>query len=77
MPTVRSANQPLYPPHARLVAGDMASEAGWTTALRALLLLNDAPCAADPLLARLTDDDLSLLRTALVALNAVELTSAA
>jgi|YNPNPStandDraft_1061719.scaffolds.fasta_scaffold11869_2 hypothetical protein len=67
-------------PHGQLlpfVAGDMASEAGWPAALRALLLLSEASAATDPLLARLTDEELALLRASLVRLSGIEPTNAA
>lgn len=77
MTTARSLKQQPHGPIPRFSAGDMASEAGWPVALRALLLLSEASAATDPLLARLTDDELALLRASLVRLSGIEPTSAA
>ncbi len=65
---------PLLQP---LASGDVAAEAPWPVALRAMLLLAEAVHPTDPFLARCTDDDLVLLRAALLRLNAIEPTSAA
>lgn len=77
MTTARSLKQQPHGPFLPLVAGDMASETGWPAALRALLLLSEASAANDPLLARLTDDELALLRASLVRLSGIEPTNAA
>lgn len=67
---------PLLQSH-HLASGEMASEATWPVATRALLLLAEAVHPADPALARFTDEDLALLRVALLRLNSIEPTSAA
>jgi hypothetical protein len=77
MTPARRQNQsslPLPPHH---IGGDLGADAAWPVALRALLLLTDATHPADPTLARLSDDDLALLRAALVRLSDGEPTSAA
>jgi hypothetical protein len=45
--------------------------------MRALLLLSEAAHPGDPLLARLSDDDLALLRASMARLAGAEPTSAA
>lgn len=77
MTTARSLKQQPHGPLPPLVVGDMASETGWPAALRALLLLSEASAANDPLLARLTDEELALLRASLVRLSGIEPTNAA
>ncbi len=77
MTTARSLRQSPQGQLPHFIAGDMASEAGLAAAMRALLLLSEASAAADPVLARLTDEEFALLRASLVRLNAIELTSAA
>lgn len=54
---------------------DAAYDAGWPMALRALLLLSEA--AGDPVLTRVSDEELALLRATFVLLDATEPTSAA
>lgn len=78
MTPVRHQNQSTrnHLPHG--VAGsEPGSENAWPVALRALLLLTDAAHPADPTLARLSDDDLVLLRAALARLSGGEPTSIA
>lgn len=77
MTTARSLKPQPHGPLPHFVAGDMASETGWPAALRALLLLSEASAATDPLLARLTDEELALLRASLVRLSGIEPTNAA
>lgn len=64
-------------PHALGLHGELGHEAAWPSALRALLLLTEAVHPADPALARLSDEDLALLRSSLSRLNGGEPTSAA
>lgn len=69
MTPVRPNAQP-YQPLVRLPhGGDGAPEAAWPMAFRALLILSEAAHPGDPLLARLSDDDLALLRASLVRLT--------
>jgi hypothetical protein len=67
--------QPL--PHSVVLPGELGYEPAWPTALRALLMLSEAVHPADPALARLSDEDLALLRASLSRLNGGEPTSAA
>lgn len=67
--------QPLA--HNLALPGELGHEPAWPTALRALLLLTEAVHPADPTLARLSDEDLVLLRDSLIRLNGGEPTSAA
>jgi hypothetical protein len=78
MTPARRQNSPSHnlPPQ-RAHGGDLGSEPVWPVALRALLLLADAAHPADPALARLSDEDLALLRASLVRLSGGEPTSAA
>lgn len=77
MTPVRPTPQP-YQPHLHVaLSGDGAHEVVWPTALRALLLLTEAAHPGDPTLARLSDDELALLRASLVRLAGGEHTSAA
>jgi hypothetical protein len=77
MTPARPNAQPHTMPILFALGGDGASEAAWPTALRALLLLSEAVHPADPLLARLSDDDLALLRASMARLAGAEPTSAA
>lgn len=77
MTPVRPNIQPHQPPMGAALAGDGAFEATWPTALRALLLLAEAAHPGDPLLARLSDDDLALLRASMARLAGAEPTAAA
>lgn len=71
-------NSPSHtPPPARVYGGEPGLEASWPVTLRALLLLTDAAHPADPTLARLSDEDLALLRASLARLTDGEPTSAA
>lgn len=56
---------------------DSPVDAGWPTAFRALLLLTEAVHPGDAALARLTDDEIRLLRASLTRLGGNEHTSAA
>lgn len=78
MTPVRRQNQPAHsaPPHGAS-GGEPGLDAAWSVALRALLLLTDAAHPADPTLARLSDEDLALLRAALGRLADGEPTSVA
>lgn len=78
MTPARSQNSSSHPmpPHGA-AGGERASEAAWPVALRALLLLTDAAHPADPALARLSDEELGMLRAALARLSGGEPTSAA
>lgn len=77
MTPVRPNAQPHQLPFPQALSGDGAFEAAWPTALRALLLLSEAAHPADPLLARLSDDELALLRASMARLAGAEPTSAA
>ena len=77
MPPVRPTPQPHQPPFRLAHTGDGGAEVIWPTALRVLLLLTDAIHPSDPTLARLSDDDLVLLRASLARLTDGESTSAA
>lgn len=68
MTPVRPNAQPHQPPLHVVPTGDGAFEAAWPTALRALLLLTEAAHSGDPLLSRLSDDDLALLRASMARL---------
>ena len=67
--------QPLL--HGLALQGELGYEPAWSTALRALLMLSEAVHPADPTLARLSDEDLALLRASLSHLNGGEPTSVA
>ncbi|MEI8167526.1 MAG: hypothetical protein WCG26_14185 [Chloroflexales bacterium] len=77
MPPVRPTPQPQQPPFRVAFSGDGAAEVAWPTALRALMLLTDAVHLGDPALARLSDDDLILLRASLARLAGSEPSSVA
>jgi hypothetical protein len=77
MTPVRPNTHPQMPPMAMALTGDGSLEGAWPTAMRALLLLTEAAHAGDPLLARLSDDDLALLRASMARLAGAEPTSAA
>ena len=77
MTPVRPNAQPHLPPLRIALTGDGAFDAPWPTALRALLLLTEAAHPGDPVLARLSDDDLALLRASLARLSGGEHTSVA
>ena len=78
MTSARRPNlQPLPFQHNMVAAGEHGHESTWPMALRSLLLLTEAVHPADPNLARLSDEELTLLRASLVRLNAGESTSAA
>ena len=68
MTPVRPNAQPQQPPVRVPHIGDSTLEAAWPMAFRALLLLSEAAHPGDPLLARLSDDDLVLLRASLTRL---------
>jgi hypothetical protein len=77
MTPVRSNAQP-HQPHLHVVRqSDGVCDSAWPTALRALLLLTDAVHPADPTLARLSDEDLALVRAVLARLNGGEPTNIA
>ncbi|NTU80545.1 MAG: hypothetical protein HGA45_14405 [Chloroflexales bacterium] len=77
MTPARSTAQPNQQPLRVALTGDGSIEVVWPMALRALLLLTDAAHPGDPTLARLSDDDLVLLRASLARLAGGEPTSAA
>jgi hypothetical protein len=78
MTSARRPNlQPLPFQHSMVAAGEHGHESTWPMALRSLLLLTEAVHPADPILVRLSDEDLNLLRASLVRLSAGESTSAA
>ncbi len=77
MPSAHRNVQPQNPYLPLAPVTDAVSEALWPTAQRALLLLSEAVSLGDPLLARLSDEDLSLLRASLSLLTSSEPTSAA
>ncbi|HMQ29787.1 MAG TPA: hypothetical protein PKD53_03625 [Chloroflexaceae bacterium] len=77
MTPARPNAQPQQPPARLAMTGDGAFEHPWPTALRALLLLTEAAHPGDALLARLSDDDLALLRASMARLAGAEPTSAA
>jgi hypothetical protein len=77
MTPVRSNAQPHQPHFHAVRQSDAGCDSAWPTALRALLLLTDAVHPADPALARLSDEDLALIRAVLVRLNDGEPTNIA
>jgi hypothetical protein len=77
MTPVRPNTQSQMPPMPMALTGDGVPEGAWPTAMRALLLLTEAAHPGDPLLARLSDDDLALLRASMARLAGAEPTSAA
>jgi hypothetical protein len=78
MTPARRPNLQIQPlPHGLALPGELGHEAAWPSALRALLLLTEAVHPADPTLARLSDEDLALLRSSLSRLNGGEPTSVA
>lgn len=77
MNPVRPNVQPQQPLVRVSHIGDSGLEAAWPTAFRALLILSEAAHPADPFLARLSDEDLTLLRASLARLAGTEPTSAA
>lgn len=77
MPPVQPDARPHYPYPRLAHHSDSPVDAGWPTAFRALLLLTEAVHPGDPALARITDDELRLLRASLTRLSGNERTSAA
>ncbi|RRR66145.1 MAG: hypothetical protein EI684_21155 [Candidatus Viridilinea halotolerans] len=68
MTPVRSSVQPRKPQVHAGNAGEGGDSVG-PTALRALLLLTEAIAPNDPALARISDQELALLRVAMVRLH--------
>jgi hypothetical protein len=78
MTPARRQNQPNHPlPPQGAGGGELYPDAAWPVALRALLLLTDAAHPADPTLARISDEELAMLRASLGRLADGEPTSVA
>jgi hypothetical protein len=72
------SNIPTHQPHLHTTRqSDGCSETASPTALRALLLLTEATTPTDPTLARVSDEDLLLLRAIFARLSGGELLSVA
>jgi len=76
--TPMHSNIPTHQPHLHPTRqSDGLSETAPPTALRALLLLTEATPPTDPTLARISDEDLALLRAIFARLSGGELPSIA